>query len=331
MKTITLNPSGVQFFANDSDSILDAALNSGITLSYSCKTGVCGACQVTLITGEVENQDPHKILSAQDISEGAILTCCSRVKSDCQIKAEYFPELASITQKVVPAKISEITFPTDDVAIVKLRLPPAADFRFLPGQYLKLNYAGLSRSYSIANNCMDNEGIELHIRQVLNGAMSEKVFSEFKENTLVRLDGPIGTYFNRPGVRPLIFLAGGTGFAPVKAMVEALLAANDQRPVHIYWGSQTGAGFYSTLPLNWSQQHNHINYVPVVSGDDNLWQGRRGFVHQAVIKDFTDLSGFDVYACGSPLMIEAARKDFIANGLSTSHFHSDAFVASTNE
>ena len=193
-----------------------------------------------------------------------------------------------------------------------------------------MSFDGVTRSYSIANSCTEAGGIELHIRKVHGGAMSEKVFSKMGENTLVRINGPIGTFFVRDSERPIIFLFGGTGYAPVKAMVEQLLEERSHRPIYIYWGAQKQTGFYSTLPDEWSNGNSNIKYIPVVSDVDPTWSGRSGFVHHAVLEDFADLQNFDVYACGSPLMIDAARKDFIERGLPEKQFYSDSFVASGN-
>ena len=330
MKNITLQPVGIKFTSDNATSILDAALNSNISLNHSCKTGGCGSCKAVVIEGSVNSKDPHKLLTEQEVNNNTILTCCSNAETDCHIEAEYFPELERITQKTVPAKISEITFPASDVAVIKFRLPPTVEFNFLSGQYLDMMFGGLSRSYSIANKCTNGDGIELHIRKVSGGAMSEKVFSTMAENTLVRLNGPIGTFFIRKSDRPLIFLAGGTGFAPVKAMVEDLIANGDSRPIHIYWGATNPSGLYSELPEIWAAQYSNITFVPVISNNDTGWEGRLGLVHRAVLEDFASLDEFDVYACGSPFMIDAACKDFIDSGLPQDRFYSDAFVASTN-
>ena len=330
MKKITLSPSGVELFSDGATNILEVALQNNIALSYSCKSGSCGACKATVIDGDVESLDPFKVLSADEVQSGSILTCCSKAKSDCVIEAEFFPELADIEQKTVPAKIESINFPSSDIAIIKLRLPPSTDFKYLSGQYLDMSFGGASRSYSIANRCVHGNGIELHIRKVAGGVMSEKVFLEMSKNTLVRLNGPIGTFFVRKSERPIVFLAGGTGFAPVKAMVEGLIANNSFRHIHIYWGAVEQSGIYSDVPEGWAGAYRNVSYTPVISEEDSEWEGRTGFVHSAVMSDFSSLDSFDVYACGSPLMIGAARNDFIGKGLPAERFFSDAFVPYSN-
>ncbi len=330
MYTIKVFPSEVSIQSPDDKSILDGALNSGVSLEHSCKTGACGACKAKVLSGDINNIDPRNILSEDEIEAGFFLTCVSKALSDCEIEANYFPELSDIYRKLVPAKVDSIDVSSLDVAIIKLRLPPSASFKFRAGQYIDLLYAGLRRSYSIANSQECSSGIELHIKAVHNGKMSTKIFKEFKKDTLIRIDGPIGTFFLRSSNRPIIFVAGGTGFAPVKAMIEELLHKNDKRPIYIYWGSTTSSGFYSSLAEDWASEYEHINFIPVVSGEDPEWDGRVGLVHKSVLEDFGSLEKFDVYACGSPLMIEAARKEFEAFNLPKDRFFSDAFIASDN-
>ncbi|MCH1924604.1 FAD-binding oxidoreductase [Shewanella sp. C32] len=320
---ITLFPSAISFETTRDITVLESALSAGVVLEHSCKNGSCGLCESKLLAGSVIDTE-GKVYEA----EQSILTCQCKANSDeVAIEAEYFPELAELTKKIVPAKVSVAEYNSEFLTL-KFRLPPTANFRYLAGQYINLHYNGLARSYSVAN-ADSTEGIELHIRKVPSGAMSEQLFNgEIAPNTLMRIEGPIGTFFVRDDQRPIIFLAGGTGFAPVKAMVEQMLATQSQREIHIYWGMRTGADFYSALPQQWASQHAHINFVPVVSENDALWQGRSGLVHQAVLDDFPDLSAFCVYACGSPLMINAAKADFVNYGLSEKKFFSDAFTVS---
>lgn len=329
MATVTIIPSNISFPASDKETLLDSALQAGVILNYSCKSGACGVCKAKVVSGEVASEGSNIPLSCDEQDQGVVLTCCSRALTDCTLEADYLPELARLSRKIVPAKVSSVLYLKEDVVVIHFRLPPNIAFDFLPGQYVDLNFGGVIRSYSIANsNAQD--GIELHIRRVMGGKMSEKIFPSLSENTLMRIDGPLGTFFVRKSDRPIIFLAGGTGFAPVKAMVEQMLVEGDHRAVHIYWGGHTQQSFYSQLPELWSKEHSHIHYIPVVSGDDSHWTGRKGLVHQAVVEDHADLAQYDVYACGTPLMIEAAQKDFIASGLPEDRFFADAFVESAH-
>jgi CDP-4-dehydro-6-deoxyglucose reductase len=276
----------------------------------------------------VDQPDDLAGLSDSDKAAGFVLTCCAKPSSDLELEADYHPELAEIKKATVPCKVDSIEFPADDVAVLKLRFPPAILFKYLPGQYIELIYNGLRRSYSIANFQAVSDGIELHIRRVPDGKFSEQVFAPLQSNELLRMEGPLGTFFVRKGKAPLIFLAGGTGFAPVKAMVEQLISEGSDREIHMYWGAQTVSGFYSDLALNWASKYSNIHYTPVLSGRDLTWEGRTGYVHRAVMEDFSGLSRYEVYACGSPIMIDAARSDFEKQGLHERSFYSDSFVPS---
>lgn len=322
---IKLQPSGITFNAGETVTILDSALENNINIEYSCKDGTCGSCKAKLISGEIE-QGENSALTNEDISNGFILTCCSKPKTNIEINVNYYPELSHIKKKTYPCKLDNIEIIGSDIAILSLRLPPTARIEYLAGQFIDLIINGQRRSYSIANASGGN--IELHIRKVSNGVFSQIIFNELKLQQLLRIEGPQGTFFVRDNDRPLIFLAGGTGFAPVKAMVEELINKNDQRPIHIYWGMPQGRLFYSDIVNKWSVEYPNIQYVPVVSEEDSSWHGQTGFVHQAVINDFPDLSNFSVYACGSLAMISAAHQEFVEYGLAEDQFFSDAFVSS---
>lgn len=319
---IKIFPSNIEFPGKEDESILDAALSAGIHLEHSCKNGDCGICESDLLAGEAIDASGRVFCHGEKI-----LTCCCKPKTALELKANYFPELAGQVKKIVPCKVNSAELVSADVISLKLRMPPTAKMGFLPGQYINLQYKGVTRSYSIANS-NEADGVELHIRNVPNGQMSTLIFSDLQENTLMRIEGPCGTFFIRENERPLIFLAGGTGFAPVKSMVEHLVQNNSTREIHIYWGMPQGNDFYSPLPQQWCEQHDNIHFVPVVSGEDANWNGRKGFVHHAVMDDFDSLESFDIYACGSPVMIDASKKDFMTKHLSVENFYSDAFTAS---
>jgi CDP-4-dehydro-6-deoxyglucose reductase len=327
---VTLHPSGVQFANSGDESVLASALKHSIVLEHSCGTGQCGACKAKVLAGEVDFVDAYSVLTEDEKAENIILTCTSRAKTALELDAEYYPELANIVKKTVPCKISDMQFPTTDAAILRLRVPPTASFNYLPGQYLDLTASGITRSYSIASAAVENNQLELHIRKVVGGQFSELVFGSFKPEQLLRLHGPHGSFFIRNGDRPLIFLAGGTGFAPVKAMVESLIANHDTRPIHIYWGQRTVESIYSELPAQWARDYPHIQAHVVIS-DDETWSGRQGFVHQAIVADFPDMSGVEVYACGSAAMISVAKNTFLQQGLEEKAFHSDAFLPAVTQ
>lgn len=328
MYTIKLIPSRVTFDASNELSLLDSAILSNYSLQYGCRDGQCGVCKSKLLKGKVDQPRDIAGISDSDIQQGYILTCCAKPLSDIQLQADYFPELQGIASKVVPCRVDSIEYPANEIAIIKLRLPPGMDFSYLAGQYIHLINNGERRSYSIANMCKLGNGIELHIRKVENGRFSNLIFNELKENQLFRIEGPFGSFFVRDSSGPIIFIAGGTGFAPVKAMIEKLLVENSQREIYFYWGVTSKDLIYSELPKGWELGYKNIHYVPVLSGEDNNWSGRNGFVHLAVLEDFKSLQGVEVYACGSSEMINCAKRDFLKQGLSAEDFYSDAFVKS---
>jgi len=319
---IKIFPADISFSGESEKTLLDAALDAGIHLEHSCKNGSCGVCEAQLLSGEVRDAQESLITAGNNI-----LTCSCHPVGDVSLQATYYPELAGQMKKITPCKVVSAEYVSADVLKLILRFPPTAQINYLPGQYINLQYQGVTRSYSVAN-ADEKQGIELHIRNVPGGQMSQLVFGGLAANTLMRIEGPCGTFFIRKNDRPVIFIAGGTGFAPVKAMVESLLAEQTQRDIYIYWGMQQEEHFYSSLPQQWSSQYTHIRFIPVVSSDQGEWQGRRGFVHNAVVEDFDNLEDFDVYACGSPVMIEASRKDLMTLGLPAKHFYSDAFTVS---
>lgn len=314
---IEIQPAGVHF--QSENNLLDDALEQSIPLEHSCKTGECGACSAEVISGKIENEH------GEIVNTGAILTCKSKALSDSILKANYYPELAHLKLQTLPCKVENIEFLTEDIVVIKLRFPPTAKFNFLPGQYVDLSFKGVKRSYSIANAKQLSSGLELHIRKVPNGKMSEAVFSGLKVNQLMRIEGPKGTFFVRENDKPLILLAGGTGIAPIKAMVDELLFNQDKRDVYIYWGMNSSNSFYLKELDALALSNANIHYVPVLSGDEK-WDGRMGFVHQAVCDDFDSLSEYQVYACGSPLMINAAKESFFEKQLPKEQFFSDAFT-----
>ena len=325
---IQILPSAIEFRAPEHMPILDSALNAGYNLKYSCNNGSCGECKAKVIKGHVDQGNDLDGLSDAERSEGYILTCCAKPQSPLILEATYYPELDGIKRVTLPCKVASIDFLTPDIAVIKLRFPPGTKFDYLPGQYIDLIHKATRRSYSIANTQKSYDGIELHIRKVTGGVFSQLVFEDLKQEQLLRLEGPLGTFFVQRSAAPVIFLAGSTGFAPVKAMVESLLEEQTERQISIYWGSQNEAGLYSDVPRQLQEEYSNVHYFPVISGESNNWRGRRGLVHKAVLEDHDSLAAFEVYTCGSQAMIEAARDDFVEHGLNPEHFYSDAFTPS---
>lgn len=319
---IVIQPACVSYPASPDDTILNAALANKVFLEHSCRKGDCGLCSATLLSGTVKNEHGNKI------SSGTILTCCSYPQSNLQVKANYISELADIDCVTLPCKVASIHFNTEDIVTLNLRLPPTAKFNYLAGQYIDLIYKSIRRSYSIANSQAVSSGIELHIRLIPNGEFSQLLVNTCDINQLMRIEGPKGTFFVREATSPIIFLAGGTGFAPIKAMVEELINNKTNRTIYIYWGMASSRNFYTNVVRCWAEQYSDVHYIPVVSDVDSHWDGRRGLVHNAVLEDFPDLSAYHVYACGSPLMINSAKEMCISQGLNETHFYSDIFVPS---
>ncbi len=315
---INILPSGVTF--KSENILLDDALMQSIPLEHSCKTGDCGICSAEIVDGLVVNEE------GVTINSGTVLTCSSKAASDVTLKVSYYPKLAGIKVRTLPCKVDSFCYPVEDVVIIKLRFPPKSCFDFVPGQYIDLTFKNVKRSYSIANAKSGYAGIELHVKNIPSGKMSENLFTNLKNNQLMSVEGPKGTFFLRESQKKLIFLAGGTGIAPVKSIVQTLISNNEGREIFIYWGISSLSALYTDVLEKWSNSFQNISYVPVVSGDKLNWSGRTGFVHQAVCEDFQSLKDFQVYACGSSLMINAAHQAFTKKGLPEEQFFSDAFV-----
>jgi len=309
--------------------MLDSARTEGITLEYSCRTGRCGICKTKVLSGETEAFKDETSLTPDERAAGLILTCCRHALTDAEIDAEDLGALGNITVKTLPCRVDTISKLADNVVEVILRLPPNSKLTYLPGQYLDIICeGGLRRSYSIANAQRDDGKLELQIRKVEQGLMSQYWFSSAKTNDLLRLEGPLGTFSLREkDAKNIVFLATGTGIAPVKAMLEQLLLNPSMaagKKVFIYWGGRRLSDIY------WNPQLQGLDatFIPVLSRGDAQWAGRTGYVQSALVEDAVDLTQSVVYACGSEEMIHSARDVLTSSGLLAKHFYSDAFVSS---
>ncbi len=333
---VTVQPSGRQFSAEPDETVLDAALRQGVTLPYGCKDGACGVCKGKMLEGSVEYRKPEpQALSDADKAAGMALYCCAHATTDLVIECKQIGRVNDIPVKTLPARIEKFEKLAPDVAELHLRLPASERLQFWAGQYIDiLMKDGRKRSFSLANAPHDDALLQLHIRHVPGGAFTDQVFSSMKVRDILRFNGPHGSFYLREdSPKPMILLAGGTGFAPIKAIVEHAIAEKNTRPMIIYWGAKARVDLYmNDLPARWAAEHSHIRYVPVLSepAAGDAWNGRTGLVHQAVLADFPDLSGYQVYACGAPPMIDAAKRDFVAQGLPEEEFFADAFSFSTN-
>ncbi len=329
--TVKIQPSGKQFDVNGDESVLDAAMRQHINLPYSCRDGLCGTCKVRLIEGEVSYADElPAALSEEEVEAGVALLCQAHASTDLVVEAQIIDAVANIPIRKLPARVVARKRLCHDVIELKLKTPENIPFTFLAGQYINILLKdGRHRSFSIANAPEDDGPIELHIRHVEGGEFTDYVFADLKEQALLRFEGPLGTFFLREDSdRPMIFMAGGTGFAPIKGIVEHELAQGGKRPMHIYWGVRSLEDLYMhELPQKWAEEYDHITYTPVLSHpkDEDNWTGRTGFVHAAIIHDYDDLSGYDVYAGGPPQMVNAGFEAFAEMGLPEEQYFSDAF------
>jgi len=329
---VTLQPSGHGFATDGSDTVLQAALDAGLTLPYGCRNGACGACKGKVIEGLVDHGSAQdSALPTADRAAGMALFCCAKPLSDLVIEVREVGTAKEIPVKILPCRVQALERVADDVVVMRLKLPVNERLQFLAGQYIEfLLKDGKRRAFSIANAPHDDGFLQLHIRLIAGGEFTGHVFSTMKEKDILRFQGPYGSFFLREeSTKPMILLAGGTGFAPIKALIEHAIHMEITRPIALYWGARNRAGLYlPELPQAWAGAHANIRYLPVLSDAtaDDAWEGRAGLVHKAVLEDHPDLSGYQVYACGAPAMIDAARAEFAAAGLPAEEFFADSFT-----
>jgi len=330
-RQITIRPSGHVFQAQDGETVLEAALREGYMLPYGCRNGACGSCKGKVAEGTVDHgKSQDSVLSAAGRQLGAALFCQARPLSDLVIECREIGTVKDIPVKMLPCRVQTLESVAPDVMRIRLRLPAAERLQFLAGQYIDIMLKdGTRRSLSMANPPHDDGLLELHLRNY-GGPFSTHVFTRMKEKDILRFEGPLGSFYLREdGNKPVVLVAGGTGFAPIKAIIEHAIHNKLQRKIILYRGARRPVDLYlNELPETWQREHG-ITYIPVLSdvATDDVWDGRRGLVHQAVMEDLPDLSGHEVYACGAPAMIEAARRDFCAHcGLPESAFYADAFT-----
>lgn len=328
---ILIRPSGHEFTAEDDESVLDAALRNGHTLPYGCRNGTCAACIGKVVAGEIAYPDESPpAISEAEAATGQALLCQARARSDCEIEVTEIDQPKDIVVRTLPVRVVGIEQASHDVSVLRLKLPAAERLQFMAGQYIDLLMRdGRRRSFSLANPPHDDEQLELHVRRVSGGRFSDRLLSDMREKALLRFEGPHGTFFLREDSdKPIILMAGGTGFAPIKSIVEHALAAGIERPMHLFWGVRAARDLYrDELARDWARDHDHIQYTPVLSEprEEDDWQGETGFVHEAVLRAHPDLSGHQVYMCGPPPMIEAGREAFRAAGLPRDELFFDSF------
>ncbi|RZL09883.1 MAG: CDP-6-deoxy-delta-3,4-glucoseen reductase [Rubrivivax sp.] len=341
--SVIVQPSGRAFTMQRDETVLGAAIRGGVGLPYGCKDGACGSCKCKLLEGRViHGAHQSKALSADEEAAGLMLTCCATPQTDLVLEARQVVGIGDFPPQKMPTRVTSLTRLAPDVILLRLQLPATTNFQWRAGQYVEFILKdGHRRSYSMANaphTAKDPavNGIELHIRHMPGGLFTDHVFGTMKAKEILRMEGPQGTFFVREdSSRPIILLASGTGFAPIKAIVEHLRFKQNTRPVRLYWGCRSQADLYLH---DWAEQQAvelpWLTYIPVLSDAraDDGWRGRQGFVHQAVLQDHSDLSAHEVYACGAPVMVDSARRDFVsAAGLPEEFFYADAFTSEADK
>ena len=331
---VLVNPSGRQFSCDAGESILAAAIRAGVGLPYGCKNGACGSCKGKLVSGQAElGTHQERALSAAEREAGQTLFCCAMPQSDVVIEAREVLGVGDFPIKKLPSRVAKLDRLTDDVMVLSLQLPATERMQFKAGQYIEfLLKDGKRRAYSMATAPHSDELLALHIRHMPGGLFTDQVFGTLKEKDILRFEGPLGTFFLREdSEKPIIMLASGTGFAPIKAMIDHWAHQQSTRPITLYWGGRRPADLYmNALCEEWAKTLPNFRYIPVISDalPEDQWNGRTGFVHKAVMHDLQNLSDYQVYACGAPIMVEAAQRDFVAEcKLPNEEFFADSFTS----
>ena len=339
--TVTVQPSGRTFQVDRDEPILQAAIRQGVGLPYGCKDGACGSCKCRLLEGRVIlGAHQQKALSAEEEAAGLILTCQAAAQTDVVLEARTVPGAGEYPIRKFPARVSTIEKPAADVAVLTLQLPANDPLRYRAGQYVEFILRdGARRSYSMANaphTQGDKPAIELHLRHLPGGKFTDHVFGAMKEKDILRVEGPFGSFFLREDSdKPMVLLASGTGFAPIKAIIEHMIWKGSQRKAVLYWGCRSRADLYMN---DWAEaavgRLANLRYVPVLSEarPEDGWTGRTGLVHQAVMHDLPSLLDWQVYTCGAPIMVESAKRDFVARcGLPDDEFYADSFTSEADK
>jgi CDP-4-dehydro-6-deoxyglucose reductase len=335
MHKVTVQPSGRAFEVQEGEAVLAAALRQDLVLPDGCRNGACGSCKAKIVEGRVDyGVYQKKALTDDERAQGKALLCQARPLSDLVVEARTISAAKDIQIKVLPCRVQRMDRLADDVIVLYLKLPANERLQFLAGQYVEfLLRDGSRRSFSMGNAPQDDELIQLHVRHLPGGQFTDHVFGKMKERDILRFEGPLGTFFLREdSQKPIVFVASGTGFAPIKSIIEHALHKGIARPMALYWGGRRPKDLYmNALPQQWATEHAQLfKYVPVISDalPEDGWTGRTGFVHRAVMQDFPDLSGHQVYACGIPVMVDAARRDFTAQcRLPEDEFYADSFTS----
>jgi CDP-4-dehydro-6-deoxyglucose reductase len=329
---ITVQPSGHQFSCDDDETVLSAAMRAGVGLPYGCKNGACCSCKGKVVSGSITHR-PHqrRALTEEEEAAGMSLFCCAVPQSDLVLQAREVAGSGDFPVKKMPSRVSTMEKMAPDVMVISLQLPANETLEYRAGQYIEfLLRDGKRRSYSMAS-APGAGPVTLHIRHMPGGLFTDQVFGTMKERDILRFEGPLGTFFVREdSEKPMVLLASGTGFAPIKAIVEQMKASDSARQMVLYWGGRRPQDLYmDALCRQWAEEMPNFRYVPVVSDaqPEDSWSGRTGYVHRAVVEDLPDMSGYQVYACGAPIVVESAKREFVQQcQLPEDEFYADAFT-----
>lgn len=328
---VRIEPSGHEFVAEDQETVLEAALRQGLALPYSCRNGACGACKGKILSGTVDyGEYEQKALSDTEKTAGKALFCQAVPRQDLVLEVREVSAAEGIVIRTLPCRVVHMEKLAHDVMGIHLKLPQTERLQFLAGQYIDILLRdGRRRSFSLANAPHDDEFLRLHVRQVADGHFTDHVFNRMKERDLLRFQGPYGIFFLRDdSERPILLMAGGTGFAPVKSILENAFAKGEKRPMHLFWGARRERDLYMhDLVLSWARERTNFRYTPVLSEarPEDHWQGRTGWVHEALLQDYPHLNDYEVYVSGPPPMVEAGQTAFKAHGLPEDCFYFDSF------
>lgn len=331
---VTIKPSGHVFSVAADETILSAAVEAGFNLPYGCRNGACGACKGSVLEGQVDYGDFQAgALTEAEKQGGQALFCCAKPLTDVVIECREVTANNGIRPRIMPARVQKMEKLSHDVMALFLKLPSNERMQFMAGQYVDfLLKDGKRRAFSLANAPHNDDLLEMHLRLIPGGQFTQYVFNEMNEKAILRLEGPFGSFYLREDTdKPVIFVAGGTGFAPIKGIIEHMMHHKMQRQVILYWGARASEDLYMPeLPQQWQADYPGFTYIPVLSEPsvEENWQGRTGLVHEAVLEDHADLSGYQVYCCGAPQMVETAHQEFQKHGMPEDEFFSDAFTFS---
>jgi len=338
---IVVQPSGRSFTVDGDETLLSAGIRQGLNMPYGCKDGACGSCKCKKISGEVQlGTYQTKALSDEERAQGLVLTCCATALSDVVLESKQVTSADAFPMKKMPVRIASMEKVSSDVMRIFLQLPATELMQYHAGQYVEfLLRDGSRRAYSMANAphtlAADAPKVELHIRHMPGGKFTDHVFGAMKEKDIQRVEGPQGSFYLREeSATPIVLLASGTGFAPIKALIEHMQHKGITRPTRLYWGGRRPSDLYlndwvlAQLPLM-----PHLQYIPVVSDalPEDAWSGRTGFVHMAVLQDTPSLAAYQVYACGAPIVVDSAKRDYVASGLLEDDFFADSFTSEADK